>query len=246
MGRIGKRIIIIPAGVEVKTAEGKIMVKGPKGSLQQEHDLGVKIEVADGKVSTQISSKDPKMAAMQGLYNSLIKNMIDGVTKGFEKRLEIEGVGYRALLQGKNLQMQMGFSHPIIIQPPAGIDIAVEGTNKISIKGIDKHLVGALARGLGSQQGIQAQAAHGTEHGLDMAVRQVAFDDKGLGGGQESLPGQGAADEFDQVGRQVGDVAQGFVLNLGADTEGSAQQVGVVELALIGARCGGHMNAASS
>ena len=164
MGRIGKRIIDIPAGAEVKVLDGMILVKGPKGSLQQSYNLAVKIEVKDSKVSTQISSKDPKVAALQGLYNSLINNMIDGVTKGFEKRLEIEGVGYRAILQGKNLQLQVGLSHPTIIQPPAGIEITVQGTNKISVKGIDKQLVGAVTAEIRSKREVEPYKGTGIRY----------------------------------------------------------------------------------
>ena len=182
MGRIGKRIIIIPAGVEVIASEGKILVKGPKGSLQQEYNLGVKVEVNDGKVSTQVSSKDPKLAAMQGLYNSLIKNMIDGVTKGFEKRLEIEGVGYRAIQQGRNLQLQMGFSHPTIIQPPTGIDLAVEGTNKISIKGMDKQLVGALAAEIRSVREVEPYKGKGIRYAGERVRRKAGKSAKAAAG----------------------------------------------------------------
>ena len=104
----------------------------------------------------------------------------------------------------------------------------------------------ALARGLGGEQRVQAQAMHGPEHGLDVAVGEIALDQESLRGGEELLAAEGAADEIDEVGRQVGDVAEGFVLDLGADAEGAAEEVGLVELALVGAGCGGHMNLACS
>jgi large subunit ribosomal protein L6 len=122
MGRIGKRSIEIPKGVEAKVTDGKIQVKGPKGSLDQEYNPLIKIEVKDNKVQTICQSKDPKVLALQGLYNSLVKNMIEGVVSGFEKKLEMVGVGYRAAKQGKNLQVQIGYSHPVIVEPPEGIE----------------------------------------------------------------------------------------------------------------------------
>jgi large subunit ribosomal protein L6 len=145
MGRIGKRIIEVPKEVQVKVDHGKVQVKGPKGTLEQEYNLAIKLELKDGKLQTICQSRDPKIVALQGLYNSLLQNMIQGVTKGFEKDLEMVGVGYRAAKQGKNLQLQIGYSHPVIIEPPAGIDIEVQGTNKIKVKGLDKQVVGEIA-----------------------------------------------------------------------------------------------------
>lgn len=145
MGRIGQRVIEIPAGVEVSAQDGKLEVKGPKGSLVQEYNPNIKIEIAQNKVHTICKSRDPKLLALQGLYNSIVKNMICGVTSGFEKKLEIIGVGYRAAKQGKNLQLQIGYSHPVVIEPPPGIEIEVVGANKITVKGIDKQLVGEVA-----------------------------------------------------------------------------------------------------
>ena len=145
MGRIGKRIIQIPAGVEIKVTDGRILVKGPKGSLTQEYDSRIQIETKDKALKTLCKSKDPKVLALQGLYNSLVKNMIEGVTGGFEKKLELVGVGYRVAKQGNNLQVQIGYSHPIVVEPPQGIEILTEGTNKITVKGMDKHLVGEVA-----------------------------------------------------------------------------------------------------
>lgn len=145
MGRIGKRIIEIPKGVEVKIDHGTVQVKGPKGTLTQDYNLAIRLELKDGKLQTLCESRDPKVAALQGLYNSLIQNMVEGVTKGFEKELEMIGVGYRATKQGKNLQILLGYSHPIIVEPPEGIELEVQGTNKIKVKGIDKQVVGEIA-----------------------------------------------------------------------------------------------------
>ncbi len=125
--------------------DGRVEVKGPKGTLCQEYNRAITVESKDGKVQTTFASNDPKARAMQGLYNSLIFNMIKGVTEGFEKNLEMVGVGYRATKQGKDLHLSIGFSHPVIIQPPAGIEIEVQGQNKIKVKGLDKCVVGEIA-----------------------------------------------------------------------------------------------------
>jgi large subunit ribosomal protein L6 len=145
MGRIGKRIIEVPKGVEVKIDHGKITIKGPKGSLEQDFNMVVKVEFKDGTIQTISESKDPKVAAMLGLYNSLITNMIIGVTEGYEKELEMLGVGYRAIKQGKNIQLAIGYSHPVIIEPPDGIELETIGANKIKVKGLDKQVVGEIA-----------------------------------------------------------------------------------------------------
>ncbi|NQT29064.1 MAG: 50S ribosomal protein L6 [Candidatus Saganbacteria bacterium] len=145
MGRIGKRLINIPKGVTVSVADACIEVKGPKGSLKQDYNLAIKIEVRDDNVVTICKSKDRKLLALQGLYNSLVNNMIEGVTRGFEKKLEMVGVGYRAVKQGKNLQILIGYSHPVVVCPPEGIELTVEGTNKITVKGTDKQVVGEIA-----------------------------------------------------------------------------------------------------
>lgn len=135
----------MPKGVEVKVIDGRIEVKGPKGTLLQAYNRAIKIESKEGKVQTISASNDPKDRAMQGLYNSLIFNMIKGVTLGFEKNLEMVGVGYRAAKQGKDLHLSIGFSHPVVIQPPAGIELEVQGQNKIKVKGMDKCVVGEIA-----------------------------------------------------------------------------------------------------
>lgn len=145
MARIGKRILEVPKGVEVKFNAGILSVKGPKGTLTREIAAEVKVLIEAGKVSLTCEKNDPKFLALHGLFNSLIKNMLDGVTKGFEKELEMVGVGYRAQMQGKKLQLSAGFSHPIEIEPPVGIDFEVIGGTKIKIKGADRQKVGQIA-----------------------------------------------------------------------------------------------------
>ncbi|MBZ4672533.1 MAG: rplF [Deferribacteraceae bacterium] len=145
MSRIGKVPVNIPAGVEVKVDDEKIIVKGPKGELQQK--LHNKISVAVDGNQVVVSKKDESQLArsLYGLYRTLIYNMVEGVLKGYEKKLEIVGVGYRAALKGKDLDLSLGFSHPVIVSPPEGIEFAVEGQQKIVVRGIDKQLVGQVA-----------------------------------------------------------------------------------------------------
>lgn len=145
MARIGKRILEVPKGVEVKFNAGALSVKGTKGTLYLEILEDVKFNLDDGKITLTCEKNEPKFRSLHGLYNSLIKNMLDGVTKGFEKELEMVGVGYRAQLQGKKLQLSAGFSHPIEIEPPAGIDFEVIGGTKIKIKGADRQKVGQIS-----------------------------------------------------------------------------------------------------
>jgi large subunit ribosomal protein L6 len=182
MGRIGKRIIEVPKGVEVKVEGGKVIVKGPKGSLTQEYNLLIKIEAKDNKVQTICESKDPKRLAMQGLYNSIIKNMIDGVTKGFEKSLEMIGVGYRAAKQGKTLQISIGFSHPVVIDPPEGIELQTEGANKIIVKGMDKHMVGEIAAKIRGIRKVEPYKGKGIRYFGEIVRKKAGKAAKTAGG----------------------------------------------------------------
>lgn len=145
MSRIGKKPINVPDKVEVTIAGGLVRVKGPKGELQREILPRVKVE-KDGNVIRVLREDDSKQArAFHGLMRQLIANMVTGVTEGFKKVLVIEGLGYRAKLEGKKLVLSLGFSHPVEYEPPTGININVEGNNKIIVEGIDKELVGQIA-----------------------------------------------------------------------------------------------------
>ncbi|MCD6320170.1 MAG: 50S ribosomal protein L6 [Candidatus Desulfofervidaceae bacterium] len=145
MSRIGKKTINVPDKVEVTIADGLVRVKGPKGELQREILPRVKVE-KDGNVIKVLRENDSKQArAFHGLMRQLIANMVTGVTEGFKKVLVIEGLGYRAKLEGKKLELSLGFSHPVEYEPPTGININVEGNNKIIVEGIDKELVGQIA-----------------------------------------------------------------------------------------------------
>lgn len=145
MSRIGKKPVDIPAGVEVKIADNEIVVKGPKGELTQKLHEKVTVEIEGQQVIVKKNDETKLARSLYGLYRTLIYNMIEGVVKGYERRLEVVGVGYRAALKGKDLDLSLGFSHPVIVSPPEGIEFAVEGQTKIVVKGIDKQLVGQVA-----------------------------------------------------------------------------------------------------
>ncbi|NLC53418.1 MAG: 50S ribosomal protein L6 [Firmicutes bacterium] len=145
MSRIGLKPINIPSGVDLKVDGNVVRVKGPKGELTQEIPAGIKV-VQDGAVLTLERPNDEgHYRAMHGLTRSLIANMVEGVTKGFQKTLEINGVGYRATLQGKKLVLSIGYSHPVEFEARPGIEIEVPAPNRIIVKGADKQKVGQMA-----------------------------------------------------------------------------------------------------
>ncbi len=141
MSRIGKKPILIPQGVEIKIEGQKVTVKGPKGELSREVRPEIKVVQEDSQLIIAPQKETKETAAFWGLTRALLANDIKGVTEGFVKRLEIEGVGYRAALEGRDLNLQMGFSHPVKIKAPEGITFLVE-KNVIIVSGIDKGLVG--------------------------------------------------------------------------------------------------------
>jgi large subunit ribosomal protein L6 len=145
MSRIGKRPISIPAKVTVAIDGQKVMVKGPKGELSRELPDGVVITQENDTIV--VTRKDESRTARErhGLCRTLVANMVQGVVEGFQTKLEIQGVGYRAQVQGKNLNMNMGYSHPVIIEPPEGIQFAVENNVNVTVSGINKELVGNTA-----------------------------------------------------------------------------------------------------
>jgi len=145
MSRIGKRPIELPAGVAVSLSPGRVMVNGPLGELTQTIPQRITVEQEDGELIVGRPTERGEDRALHGLTRSLVANMVDGVTKGFEKRLEIQGVGYRASLRGQALELNVGYSHPVVKQPPDGITFEVPAPNQIVVKGIDKQKVGQIA-----------------------------------------------------------------------------------------------------
>lgn len=145
ISRIGKSPITIPSGVKLNYAGRLVTVEGPKGKLTQELPEGIELTITDNIVELICNTTVLKIRAQHGLMRTLVNNMVDGVSKGFEKILEIVGVGYRVSMKGKDLDLAMGFSHPYLFEAPAGIEFSVEGTQKITVKGIDKQQVGQVA-----------------------------------------------------------------------------------------------------
>ena len=146
MSRIGKLPITVPGGVDVDLAEGNVKVKGPKGELSQ-HILSnvVELSLEDGILVVARKNDDKPARSAHGLTRTLVNNMIEGVTKGFRKSLELQGVGYRVNKAGNDLNFSLGYSHPVVYKAPAGISFAVEGTTKVHVDGIDKQRVGQVA-----------------------------------------------------------------------------------------------------
>jgi large subunit ribosomal protein L6 len=146
MSRIGRAPITIPAGVTVKVDDNNLVqVKGPKGELSRKISQDMKINIDGNILTVSRPSDDKNHRSLHGLSRTLIHNMVVGVTDGFTKNLEINGVGYRAAKQGKNLQLNLGYSHPVIIEAPAGITLDAPSPNSITVHGADKELVGAVA-----------------------------------------------------------------------------------------------------
>jgi large subunit ribosomal protein L6 len=145
MSRIGKRPIEVPAGVTVQVEPGRVAVTGPLGSLQQQVPQRMQIAQEDGTVTVSRPTERGEDRALHGLTRTLIANMVEGVTKGFEKKLEIQGVGYRAALKGTDLELQVGYSHPVTIKPRTGIAFEVPAPTQIIVKGTDKQVVGQTA-----------------------------------------------------------------------------------------------------
>ena len=145
MSRIGKQPIELPASVNVSLSPGRVMVNGPLGELTQDVPARMKIEQADGAITVTRPTERGDDRALHGLTRTLIANMVEGVTKGFEKRLELQGVGYRAAMQGTDLRLDVGYSHPVVIKAPQGITFEVPAQTEVVVKGVNKQQVGQLA-----------------------------------------------------------------------------------------------------
>ncbi len=147
MSRVGEKPIPCPSGVEVKIQGSRVEVKGPKGSLSREVHPLLKVAQADGELRVERSGESRLERSLHGLTRSLVANMIEGVTEGFEKRLELVGLGYRASVQGKSLTLQLGFSHPVLYQAAEGVELSMDDQNRniIVVRGIDKQKVGQAA-----------------------------------------------------------------------------------------------------
>lgn len=145
MSRIGRAPITLPKGVEISATKTRVSVKGPKGQLEVPFNPRLKLNQEEGVLTLERPSDQPRDRAQHGLIRSLISNAVQGVTEGYSRRLQIQGVGYRCAMRGQNLELQLGFSHPVVFEPPAGITLAAPEPTRITITGIDKQLVGQVA-----------------------------------------------------------------------------------------------------
>lgn len=152
MSRIGRMPVAIPAGVTVEIVNNYMTVKGPKGTLERQLPVEMEIKQEDGNVIVTRPNDLKKMKSLHGLTRTLIANMIHGVTEGYEKKLEVNGVGYRAAKQGKKLTLSLGYSHPVEMEDPEGIETVLEGQNVIIVKGINKEKVGQYATEIRSKR----------------------------------------------------------------------------------------------
>jgi large subunit ribosomal protein L6 len=173
MSRIGRKPIQIPDGVEVDVGSGAVSVKGPKGELNQHVSGDMKVAIEDGTVTVQRPTDRGDHRALHGLTRSLIANMVEGVTDGFERRLEIQGVGYRAQLKGKALEMSLGYSHPVTIQAPEGIEFEVPQPTEVIVRGIDKQLVGETAARIRKSRPPEPYKGKGVRYAGEHVARKV-------------------------------------------------------------------------
>ena len=174
MSRIGRMPIAIPAGVTVEVAENnKVTVKGPKGTLERvlPAEMGIKVEGAVVEVTRPNDLK--KMKSLHGLTRTLINNMVVGVTQGYEKKLEINGVGYRSSKSGKELTLNLGYSHPVVMTDPEGIEAVMEGQNIIIVKGIDKEKVGQYAAEIRDKRRPEPYKGKGIKYADETIRRKV-------------------------------------------------------------------------
>jgi len=145
MSRIGRAPIAIPSGVTVKYNAGEMQVKGPKGALSESLPTAISVEINDSEIRFDRPDDRSEYRALHGLARALTANMVTGVTAGFFKELELQGVGYRAEMKGKSLNLLLGFSHPVLMEVPQGLSVTVDGTTKIKVEGMSKQLVGQFA-----------------------------------------------------------------------------------------------------
>jgi large subunit ribosomal protein L6 len=173
MSRIGRKPVDVPEAVTVTIAPGNIVVKGPKGELVQTFSQDMTVSQEENTILVTRPTDRGPHRALHGLTRSLIANMVEGVTDGFEKRLEIQGVGYRAALKGKNLEMALGYSHPVPIEAPEGIEFEVPQPTEIIVRGIDKQLVGQVAADIRKRRPPEPYKGKGIRYRGEQVLRKV-------------------------------------------------------------------------
>jgi large subunit ribosomal protein L6 len=173
MSRVGKAPIELPAGVDVAVDDDVVSVKGPKGDLSETLDPRISTSVDDGVVTLTRVDDERETRALHGLSRALVNNMVIGVTEGYQKELTAVGVGYRAALKGKTLELQVGFSHPVLVEAPDGIEFEVPEPTKIFVRGIDKQLVGQVAANVRAARPPEPYKGKGIRY-VDEHVRRKA------------------------------------------------------------------------
>ena len=172
MSRIGNKPIAVPAGVEVKIDGQKITVKGPKGTLEREIHKNISVEMENNTIKVTRPNDEALNRSLHGLTRTLISNMIEGVEKEYTRELQINGVGYRAQKQGNNLNLTLGYSHPVIFEAPEGITFDVPNPNTIIVKGIDKELVGQTAANIRTKRPPEVYRGKGIKYAEEVIRRK--------------------------------------------------------------------------
>ena len=172
MSRVAKKPVALAKGVELNVQPEVISVKGPKGTLSIAKPAGIEIKVEDG--SAQLSANDPSLVPLTGTLRAIVANMVHGVSAGFERKLELVGVGYRAAMQGKDLSLSLGFSHPVLFAPPAGITITTPTQTEIVVAGADKQLVGEVAAKIRGYRPPEPYKGKGVKYSDETIIRKEA------------------------------------------------------------------------
>lgn len=178
MSRIGKRPIPVPAKVTVTINGQDVQVKGPKGELSRRLPTGVTVTQEGETIVVQRRDESRLARERHGLCRTLVANMVEGVSNGYQKRLEIQGIGYRAQVQGRNLNMSLGYSHPVVFEPPTGIEFAVENNTNIIVSGIDKELVGNTAASIRASRPPEPYKGKGVRYAGEQVRRKVGKSGK--------------------------------------------------------------------
>lgn len=173
MSRIGNKPVEIPEGVEVAIEPGRVTVKGPKGELTQDVSPDMTVKLDDGVVTVERPTDRGPHRALHGLTRSLVQNMVIGVTEGYEKHLELQGVGYRAQSKGKGIELALGFSHPVVVEAPDGIEFDVPEPTAIVVRGIDKQRVGQIAADIRDKRPPEPYKGKGIRYRDERVLRKV-------------------------------------------------------------------------
>lgn len=173
MSRIGNKPVEIPEGVEVQVEPGRVTVKGPKGELTQELSRDMTVKIDDGVLTVERPTDRGPHRALHGLTRSLVQNMVIGVTDGYEKHLEILGVGYRAQSKGKGIELALGYSHPVVVEAPEGIEFDVPEPTAIVVRGIDKQQVGQIAADIRDKRPPEPYKGKGIRYRDERVARKV-------------------------------------------------------------------------